>query len=341
MNKNGESSPLLVRDVGEQGVLEQLQRFCPPDVIGDDAAVIPSPTPGQSLVVTTDVLVDQVHFSDRTTSPEDIGWRATAANLSDLAAMGASPLGITIGLSLTGDIPLSWVEQLYQGVSQCLQPYNTPIVGGDVCRSPVISISITAFGQVFPHRTIRRSTARVGDAIIVTGVHGASRAGLELLLNPEWGEKLSEAERIDLIRTHQRPQPRLNVLPLLWTISDTHPQFPIAGMDSSDGLADAVVQICRGSGVGAQLERTQIPQPPILSRILSPEKALDWTLYGGEDFELVLCLPDELAKVLVEQLGEGAAVIGHITTGQDVWLKDSTGTYRDELLTFNRGFQHF
>ena len=82
-----EVSPLLVRDIGEQRLLERLQRFCPPDVVGDDAAVVPSPDLGQSLVVTTDVLVDGVHFSDRTTSPEDAGWRAAAANLSDLAAM--------------------------------------------------------------------------------------------------------------------------------------------------------------------------------------------------------------------------------------------------------------
>ncbi|MEQ8961658.1 MAG: AIR synthase related protein, partial [Coleofasciculus sp. C2-GNP5-27] len=119
----------LVRDIGEQGVLKRLQRFCPSDIVGDDAAVMPNPEPGQLLVVTTDVLVDGIHFSDRTTSAEDVGWRAVAANLSDLAAMGSSPLGITVGLSLPGDVAVSWVEQLYQGMWDCLQPYNTPIVG--------------------------------------------------------------------------------------------------------------------------------------------------------------------------------------------------------------------
>src|SRR4028119_362166 len=287
---SGEVSSLKVRDIGEQGLLERLQRFCPPDVVGDDAAVLPAPL-GQSLVVTTDVLVDGVHFSDRTTSPEDAGWRAAAANLSDLAAMGASPLGITVGLGITGDVPVSWVEQLYQGITNCLKQYNTVIVGGDVVRSPIISLSITAFGQVLPNRVIRRAAAKVGDAIVVTGIHGASRAGLEFLLNPEFGENLSVGERSLLIEAHQRPKPRLDVLPILWTILDSQskiqnpgrylrseassdPRAPksnsqVAGMDSSDGLADAVLQICRASGVGARIERSWIPQSSVLSNLVS------------------------------------------------------------------------
>jgi thiamine-monophosphate kinase len=113
-----------VGDIGEKGLLERLQRFCPPEIIGDDAAVMAT-EPGQSLVVTTDVLVDEVHFSDRTTSPEDAGWRAVTANLSDLAAMGAVPLGITVGLGLRSDLLVSWVERLYQGMNECLQQYGT------------------------------------------------------------------------------------------------------------------------------------------------------------------------------------------------------------------------
>lgn len=343
---------MKIRDIGEQGLLTRLQRFCPADVVGDDAAVIPGPQLGQLLVVTTDVLVDKVHFSDRTTSPEDTGWRAAAANLSDLAAMGASPLGITVGLSITGDLAVSWVEQLYQGISQCLHKYNTPLLGGDVCRSPIITISITAFGQVFPKQTIRRSSAVVGDAIVVTGVHGASRAGLELLLNPEFGKNLSETERRILIQAHQRPKPRLDVLPILWEIldsqsaisyqeSDRESSISVAGMDSSDGLADAVLQICRASSVGARIERAAIPLPPILSELMSPQEAMNWTLYGGEDFELVLCLPHQAAETLVKQLGNGAAIIGKITTGNEVCLTDSSGTYAEQIFTLDRGFQHF
>src|SRR3712207_3061345 len=176
---------LNVQDIGEQGLLKQVQSFCPSAIVGDDAAVLPT-EPGKLLVVTSDVLVDGVHFSAgfapqsvRTTPPESAGWRAAAANLSDLAAMGASPLGITIGLGLPGQTPVEWVERLYQGMTQCLQRFGAAIVGGDLCRSPVITIAITAFGQVKPEQVIRRSTAQPGDAILVTGFHGSSRAGLE------------------------------------------------------------------------------------------------------------------------------------------------------------------
>lgn len=344
---------MLVRDIGEQGLLEKLQRFCPPDIVGDDAAVLVT-QPGQLLVVTTDVLVDGVHFSEITTSGVDAGWRAAAANLSDLAAMGASPLGITVGLGLPGEVSVSWVEQLYLGMTQCLHAYNTPIVGGDVVNSPVTTLSITAFGQVHPNRIIRRNTAQIRDAIVVTGVHGASRAGLELLLNPEFGQNLNQEDYTSLIRAHQRPQPRLDVLPILWEIlfpegtqgrenpAPTTSPAPlcVCGMDSSDGLADAVIQICRASGVGAILESTQIPLPTAFNNWLTTEKALEYALYGGEDFELVLCLKEELADALVEKLGNGAAIVGTVTSGSTVLLHDPNKN-PDQVLTISRGFQHF
>lgn len=328
---------MKVRDIGEKSLLQRLQRFCPPEIVGDDAAVMATQA-GQFLVVTSDMLVDGVHFSDSTTSPEDAGWRAAAANLSDLAAMGATPLGITVALGLPGDVAVSWVELLYQGISECLQQYETFVVGGDVCRSPAINIAITAFGQVEPTRIIRRNAAQVGDAIAVTGIHGASRAGLELLLHPELGQNLSYSERLSLIQTHQRPQPRLDVLPILWEIT-TYPR--IAGMDSSDGLADALVQLCQMSGVGANIERSQIPIPDTIKKFVSPEQALDWALYGGEDFELVLCLPPAIAEELVKQLGVGAAIVGKITADSEVILSDRTNENPDQVLSLSQGFQHF
>ena len=332
-----------VKDIGEQGLLAKLQRFCPADIIGDDGAVL-TLLADQNLVVTTDVLVDKVHFSEQTTSPEDVGWRAIAANLSDLAAMGAIPLGITIGLSLPGQTPVDWVEALYQGCDRCLSTYQSKIVGGDICRSSVISVAITAFGQVKPDRVIRRFTAQPGDAIVVTGVHGASRAGLELLLNPDLGEILGQKERDSLIKAHQRPRPRLDVLPHLWNLSEFIPASRngwIAGMDSSDGLADAILQICRCSGVGADIEKSLIPIPENLAQWVSPEAAIAWALYGGEDFELVLCLPEFAAQELVKKLGKPAAVIGKITTDKVVIVKDSFNPGFQEQLSLSQGFQHF
>jgi thiamine-monophosphate kinase len=425
---------MKVKDIGEQGLLRILQKFCPAEIVGDDCAVMAT-NPNQSLAITTDMLVDGVHFSDRTTGPYYAGWRAAAANLSDLAAMGARPLAVTVALAVAPDTAVEWVEEFYRGMTACLQEYHTPIVGGDVVRSPVVTVAITAFGQVECDRTICRSNARSNWAIVATGVHGASRAGLELLLNPEFGQNLTEVDRASLILAHQRPKPRLDVLPVVWEILGSEgamepplspplgkggkqdfnspgamepPLSPplskggkqdfnspplskggpggvnslplskggpggvnslplskggpgevnspplskggpggvqspiaIAGMDSSDGLADAIIQICRASGVGAKVDRTQIPIPHSLSEIVSTEKALDWALYGGEDFELVLFLPIANAELLVEQIGNGAAIVGIATDSTDIWLTDSSGIYPDVGLKIDRGFQHF
>ncbi|MDJ0515419.1 MAG: thiamine-phosphate kinase [Trichodesmium sp. MO_231.B1] len=340
---------LKVKDISEQGLLKRLHRFCPDDIIGDDAAILPT-QPNKSLVVTTDTLVDGIHFSDRTTSPEDVGWRSAAANLSDLAAMGAFPIGITIALGLTGDTSVTWVEQLYKGIFECLQPYNTPIVGGDIVRSPVSTISITAFGQVNPFNTILRSTCQPQNVIVATGVHGASRAGLELLLVPELGESLTEAECSSLIFAHQRPKPRFDILTILWDClslnsfsgpEDSKNPILVGGMDSSDGLADAIIQICQASQIGARIERNQIPIPPCLTKFVSSEQALNWALYGGEDFELVLCLPLFYGQKLVKKIGVGAAIVGTTTDDTDILLIDSQGIYPNEQLTLSQGFQHF
>jgi thiamine-monophosphate kinase len=337
---------MQIKDIGEQGLLRIIQKFCPSDIIGDDGAILTTPN-DRALVITTDMLVEEVHFSDRTTSAFDTGWRAVAANLSDLAAMGATPLGITVALSVTPETPVNWVEELYQGMTACLKPYNTPIIGGDIVRSRLRAISITAFGYSHPDNTIRRNTAKPDQVIVATGVHGASRAGLELLLNPELGETLTPLEKQTLIRAHQRPDPRLDVLPHLWDICQSQPpeirgaRGDITGMDSSDGLADAIIQICHASGVGARIERDKIPIPSSVLKLVTPEKALDWALYGGEDFELVLCLPPEIGEKLVAKIGHQAAIVGMTTDNPNILLVDQKSLYPDEYLTQNKGFQHF
>jgi thiamine-monophosphate kinase len=331
---------MLVSDLGEQGLLKLIQPYCLPHSIGDDGAIVCVP-PVQKLVVTTDVLVDRVHFSDRTTSPFDVGWRSVAANLSDLAAMGAQPLGITVGLSLPPELPVVWLEQLYMGMRACLTRYGTGIVGGDLTRSSVITIAITALGAVKPDRVIRRSMAQVGDAIVVTGYHGNSHAGLQLLINPKLGEHLTDLDREFLIAAHQRPQPRLDVLPILDELRQSASQaFPISGMDSSDGLADAIVQICRASGVGARLDRSAIAIAPSLAQMY-PDTALVTALDGGEDFELVLCLPQSIAAHLVDRLGLGASIIGKITRQLEILVVNDLDRSLTIDLNLRSGFQHF
>jgi thiamine-monophosphate kinase len=332
-----ENPNLTVKDLGEQQLLPILQAFCPSDIIGDDAAILDVPN-GQQLVVTTDVLVDTVHFSQQTTQAEAVGWRSVAANLSDIAAMGGYPLGITVGLALTSDITLAWLKKLYQGMADCLQTYETVMLGGDICRSSQVTLSITALGRVFPHQVIRRSTAKVKDVILITGEHGLSRGGLELLLNPDQVVNLDERGQLKLINAHQYPQPRLDVIQQIYQQEN---YLAVAGMDSSDGLADAIVQICRCSGVGAQIELELLPIPPELVQWVGPETALDWTFYGGEDFELVLCLAENEANLLVKKLGGKAAIIGRITEDKSVTLISQKEDFLPRVLTLEEGFQHF
>ena len=341
-----------VGQIGELGLLQRLFRYCPSDVVGDDAAVMALP-PGQLLVVTTDMLVDGVHFSDRTTSPEDVGWRAVAANLSDLAAMGATPEGITVALSLPTTTPVAWVERLYQGMAACLSRWGGQVIGGDLCRSDTVSLAITALGSVAANQIFYRRTAKPGQVILTTGYHGLSRAGLELLLAPETGSGLDEAVRQRWIQAHQRPTPRLDVVAHLRNLLRAFSQpITIAAMDSSDGLANAVLHLCQASRVGAVLDADQLPLDPALVAWVGLEKARDWCLYGGEDFELVLCLPESMAQVLQGHLGPEGKLLGYITADPAVKLQispahesltsqASPSSMTTLELSFNQGFQHF
>ncbi|NEQ55823.1 MAG: thiamine-phosphate kinase, partial [Leptolyngbya sp. SIO3F4] len=135
-----------IAELGEHEVLRRLHEFCAA-VVGDDGAVQSLPA-GEQLVVTTDILVDDVHFCDRTLPPQALGWRAAAVNLSDLAAMGAAPLGLTIGLTLPSNTSWSWLSNLYQGITDCLNQHGGAIIGGDLCRGKHRSLAITALGSV-------------------------------------------------------------------------------------------------------------------------------------------------------------------------------------------------
>ena len=327
-----------VADIGELELLKRLQPFCAQDLMGDDAAVLPQLD--AAYVVTTDVLVDNVHFSDRTTSPEDVGWRAIAANLSDLAAMGATAIGVTVGLSLPGQTLVDWVDRVYRGMVACLEAHGGKILGGDIVRSELTALSITAIGNVQPQRVLHRDRAQPGQVIVATGWHGASRAGLELLLHPEKGKALAKADQQSLIRAHQRPVPRLDVVDLLAALEDDE-FLSMAGMDSSDGLANAVLLLCQASGVGAKLRRSHLPIPPMLIPWVGEPTALDWCLYGGEDFELVLCLPAETALEMLPYLGANATIIGAIEPSSRVWLVDDLAGTPAQEITGERCFQHF
>ncbi|MBE9174422.1 thiamine-phosphate kinase [Synechocystis salina LEGE 06155] len=326
--------------LGEQALLAQLQKFSPAELTGDDAAIVDLPSK-EALVVSTDMLVENVHFSEQTTSAFDVGWRGAAANLSDLAAMGATPIGITVALGLPASTTLGWVLGVYEGLTASLQPWQTPILGGDVCRSPFKTISITVLGQVPQGKALYRHQAKVGDWLIATGDHGASRAGLACLLHTHREELLTTEQRNLWQRAHQRPQPRLDLVPSLLSLETT-----MGAMDSSDGLADAVLQICRASRVGAEIWAEKLPIPQGITDWVGLETAREWTLYGGEDFELILALPPVAAQKWLTAIASlnlppdrFPRVIGQVIAGTEVFLTSSNGV--KEKLSLQQGFQHF
>lgn len=326
-----------LEDIGEYQLLSIIRQYCDQEKIGDDGAIL-DVTIGKKLVITTDILVENVHFSDRTTPPHSIGYRAAAANLSDIAAMGATPIALTVGLSLRKDVEISWIESVYQGIQECLAKCTTEVVGGDITRSLVNAIAITALGEVNQNQAIYRHTAEVGDLIVITGVHGLSRAGLEILLYPEKYGHVDDETRKKVIFAHQYPEPRLDVIKLLHNL-ESYPK--ITGMDSSDGLADAVIQICQMSKVGATINRRKIPIPSAIKKITNDDTALNWVLYGGEDFELVLCMNRETAQYLQLKLGKNCHIIGEIVASSEIQLIDPENIYPKLLLNQRKTFQHF
>ena len=306
---------MLLRDLGEWELLRRLAAFAPPGQFADDAALL-SAGGDHPLVVNTDVLVEQVHFSDATMPPQALGWRAAAANLSDLAAMGCTSVaGLTVGLVAPGHTAWAWVEGVYLGLAEALQRYGGVLLGGDCSSGSERLLAITALGRLGPEGgPIRRGDGRPGDVLVSTGPHGLSRLGLALLLGELPGEtlaQLSSGLQQRAISAHQRPQPRLDAVAALQRSRPAAKPWRVCGTDSSDGLAAALAAIAAASGCAAVLERAALPLDPELARLETGER---WCLSGGEDFELILALEPRWAEALVEAL-PGASRIGALVAG--------------------------
>lgn len=301
------AEPLRLADLGEWGLIERLGAFAPPGQFDDDGALVHADGDG-SLVVTTDLLLEGIHFSDTTMGPEDLGWRAAAANLSDLAAMGChAVVGLTVGLAAPKTTPWAWVEGVYGGLSQALAEYGGDLLGGDCSGGPQRLLAITALGRLNPIQPIRRGAGRPGDWVVSSGDHGLSRLGLALLQG-ELELPKAPALAARAIAAHRRPRPRLDGPAALAASQPPGEPWRVAGMDSSDGLAQAVATIARRSHCQAVLERSRLPLAAAMADLPQAER---WCLGGGEDFELVLALAPAWAEALVEQL-EGAQVIGRL-----------------------------
>jgi thiamine-monophosphate kinase len=249
--------------------------------IGDDAALW-QPSRSHYSAITTDALVEGVHFSRATMSLHEAGRRAMAANASDLAAMGARPVLATIALGLPAEAGLEDVAELYRGLAQTAGACGMAIVGGDLTRAPALTIAVTAVGEVRASNAKSRSGGRPGDAIAVTGVLGGSRAGLEIALEPGLLDGPLADEALSAFRT---PQARCAEGRFLAASRNVG-----AMMDCSDGLSTDLDRLCRASDCGAVLDRVPVAGAARAIAQLRGEDPERFALAGGEDFELLVAV---------------------------------------------------
>ena len=301
--------------------------------IGDDAALL-APPPGHILVTSMDTLITGVHFPVDT-SPEDIGYKALAVSLSDLASMGADPAWIMLALSIPEE-NTKWLEGFCQGFFELSDQYGLELVGGDTTRGS-LSISTQVMGFVPPDQAILRSTAQVGDKIFVTGTLGGAGLGLFATLNKV--TIIPDNNLKSCLHKLNRPQARVTVGKALRGIASSM-------IDISDGLLADLGHIIKSSGVGAVVYLQDLPLDTVLKNTMSLEKAYSLALSSGDDYELCFTVPkercEELAKIFAN-LNCPYSCIGsiekkEIETGQGARVLDQAGKLFNNKYT---GYQHF
>jgi len=297
---------------------------------GDDAAVIATGR-NERLVVTTDTLIEHVHFSRTWSQPADIGHKALAVNLSDLAAMGAIPSWALLSLALPGDLPVVEVEALVDGFAATARAAGVSVAGGNITRSPgPLMIDVTAAGDVASRKWLTRGGGCPGDELWVSGHLGGARAALEM-----W--QAGEAADEGCALRQRRPEPRIRLGHVMARTKTAR-----AGMDLSDGLADAVRQLAEASGCGARVEAAQVPIEPGAEAWWRRHDAdpVDAAVRGGEDYELLFAVParrgGRLRHVRRQVAHPVLTRIGVLTRDPAIWLE------RDGRRTpWPEGFAHF
>ncbi len=333
---------------GEQKIIESIKSWVGGNLIGDDCALIAS-----QMLVSTDALVEGIHFRRDLMTLEEVGWKAVAVNLSDIAAMAGRPRYLFVTVCAPPDFAESDFRSLYQGITDCARQYRLTVAGGDITKAEKLMLSLTVIGDVHENGCLTRSGAKPGDVVIATGDFGASRAGLFQLLSGRVGNrKAATAQTRDNAETaenthntkdyalnrHIRPLPRLSES---WTLVGKTGSMG-ALMDASDGLADALMQIARASSVGLMIELGSVVIHEKTKKIAADAGVdpMEWALYGGEDYELVGCID---ANVWGEWRKEGSkgnpfVPIGIVTDGTTIDLTRH-GTAAPPL-DMSKCFQH-
>jgi thiamine-monophosphate kinase len=298
-----------MKNLGEFELIESLaSRLDPADGlgIGDDAAAW-TVGPEALVVATTDMLVEGIHFRLDWTTPRDLGWKALAVNLSDIAAMGAAPGRALVSVAmLPGQAAL--VQEMYEGLNDLSRLTGTRVVGGDTVRTPgPLVINVALLGQAEPGRLLRRDGAKPGDLLAVTGRVGASAAGLALLLEGD-AARLSSPDAAPLLAAHHRPTPRLAAGLVLARLG-LH-----CAIDISDGVASEAAHLAAASGVAIAVVSNRIPLHPSVVALMGEAEARRLAISGGEDYELMFAFPEARLPEVEAALAEdgGCTVVGRV-----------------------------
>jgi thiamine-monophosphate kinase len=329
--RNGTS----LSEIGEFGFIRRIAGRIPAGGgvavgIGDDAAAV-EPAPGRLCLVTSDMMVEGVHFDLSFCDPISLGKKALAVNLSDIAAMGGEPRHFLLSLAVPPSLSLDFLDDCVQGMLQRAEEFGVVLIGGDTCSSPDrMVLSVTVLGDQLAGRIVRRSGARPGDHVCVTGTVGDSALGLDLLRK---GTREGPA-----VTRHLDPAPRVREGRAL-----AEAGIPSAMIDISDGLLADLGHILELSSVGACLHTEKLPlSPHFLERFpVSDQASLAMALAGGEDYELLFTAPPgkiPAARALMDEIGTAVTVIGTITVDRGLAVIGPDGA---EFTVQGKGYDHF
>ncbi len=334
-----------LRQAGEWKVIRHIiRRFgrSTPSLLlgmGDDAALV-RPAAHRNILITTDLLIEGIDFNLRLSPFRQIGHKAMAANLSDIAAMGGIPRYATVAMALPGRTRMESVDLFYEGLMGLAKKYNVRLIGGDTSASPHgVMVALFLIGEVETKHALTRSGARPGDRIFVTGPLGDANAGLEILKSQTSAVRRRKSDRSPLIRRHLYPVPRVKEGRLLATR-----RLATAMIDLSDGLGSDLRHLCEASGVGARIDLAQIPLSAALSAYAKRmgRDPYRYALEGGEDFELLFTVRPSRVNELLRLQSSGrlqAFSIGEITSKRHGITV--VGRDRREREMTARGYEHF
>jgi thiamine-monophosphate kinase len=341
-----------ISTVGEFGLIDKFSiaasHFSNPVIvqgIGDDAATI-KPSQGKLTVVTTDILIQGIHFDLSYTSMSHLGRKSAAANLSDIAAMSALPTAAFVSLGIHSNLSVEMIGEFYSSLTDELGKHHCVIAGGDTSASPIgFVVNLTLLGEVEPDRRTTRNGAVAGDIVCVTGDLGRAHAGLKILQREknryiEAGQPADFTPNFegydDALQKHLLPAARVEFAREITDKIRVHSMI-----DISDGLLSDMLHICKASGISVEIEEELIPIDPITRRIAEGlgENPLDYALYGGEDFELAFTIAEDDFKKLYSLEGNVRA-IGRVRSGSpEVSVKRLDG--KTDKFTDFPSYQHF